>query len=166
MLDTVTTSSSRCRPTFVAGLCADRATLAKAGPGGEGVYTSQPYYSPYDLSQPDVKIYRTAIAQYATKQFPLNDFAGSGFSAVINAYEQFKKIGADAVTPQTILSAFDGAKDQKNFLGGSYTCDHAISYAPAVCTTSGVRLLQFKDGQFTDVGGRWFNGTADIKPQS
>ena len=68
---------------FLPGICASPKTISAAGTAMNGAYVGSGALNPYDLHQPQVATYRNALNRYG-KHVQLSQFAGNGFTAVMN----------------------------------------------------------------------------------
>jgi branched-chain amino acid transport system substrate-binding protein len=83
------------------------------------------------------------------------------FSAVLGVRSLLA--GSPQPTAAGLTTALRTTRDHPNVMAHPFTCDgKQIANFPAVCNTA-VRLLQWKNGAFTDVTGQWIDGRALIK---
>ena len=72
---------------------------------------------------------------------------------MINLYATLRDIGADKITPASIIAAFRAAKDAPSFFGHPYTCDgKQLDGYPAICSPQQT-LGQLKNGAITQLTG-------------
>jgi branched-chain amino acid transport system substrate-binding protein len=77
----------------------------------------------------------------------------------MNLYEAMKKGPADP-TPASIISTLESSVNVPSFMGHPYTCNHKIVPGnPAICSAA-QRIIQYKDGKFTDIAGKWVDGAS------
>ncbi len=140
---------------YYPSVCASPAVLATGGGGAEGARLTTGYL-PYDrTTDPEVALYRRALADHGGTPSVLSQ---AGFSLVMNTWALLSELGPDA-TPAELAAALGAAVDRPNFMAHPYTCDgRQVVLLPAVCNAS-VRILRPGDGGLVDVGGRWIDGS-------
>jgi branched-chain amino acid transport system substrate-binding protein len=138
---------------YYPGACATPGVVA-----GRGAALSRSWfasgYLPVGASGGDAEaaVFRARVP--AAQRSPLSE---ASFSAVLDTAAL---MSAGAVDPTSLARAFAATKDQPNALGHPYTCDgKQLPLLTSVCN-SNVRLLQYRDGAFVDVLGRWVSGGA------
>ncbi|MCZ7528798.1 MAG: ABC transporter substrate-binding protein [Acidimicrobiia bacterium] len=146
-------------PFLYSGGCSAAAILEAGGSGAEGDYfsTEMTYYE--DTSDEDVAVFREKLDQYGPDEPTLSLLAQIGFSNVMNLWELLNGIDADAVSPESVVTALQATKDQHNFMAHPYTCDRQqVALTPAVCDTHAL-IYRYEGGAMVDVGGGWISGT-------
>lgn len=99
----------------------------------------------------DAEVFRARVPQ--GQRSPVSEAA---FSTILNLAAL---MGEGAVDPTALGDALDVTRDQPNVLAHPYTCDGMqLPLLRAVCN-SNIRLLQYRNGAFTDVLGAWVDGS-------
>lgn len=148
-------------PLLVPGICASPQVLDTAGAAATDVLVGFSFLNPYEPDADEqVATYRR-IVDGRDEAVPLSEFASNAFAGIVDLKAVIDDLGGDAVDPAALATAFADARDVPNFMGRPISCDQPISLAPSVCVT-GQRILQVQDGAVVDVGGDWYDGTADI----
>ena len=143
-------------PTFYPGSCLTQSEVKAGGTGAEGALfnTDNMLFTGDD---PQVVIWRAQMAKYQPKAV-LSDYSQNGFQSVYNLYEALKK-GPATPTAASIITTLSAAVDQPSFMGHPYTCDHKqVPGNPAICSAA-QRIIQYKDGKFTDILNTWVDGS-------
>jgi branched-chain amino acid transport system substrate-binding protein len=141
---------------LVTGNCTEAGFRKAAGSAAEGVYTSNGTLIDSAPDDPDVVVFRQALAAYAPRDIPVTEVTAAGFNTVMNVYNALKNLPADQLTSAKLLQTLKSAKNAPNFLAHPYTCDSRVRLAPSVCNTTS-RMLQVKNGKLVDVGGDWLD---------
>ena len=138
---------------FYPGACAAQSVVDAAGGGAEGAYFGSGFL-PFGDPSPDVAIWRDQTKGTSV-------LSQAGFSVVMNLYQLLGE--ADEPTPGALGDRLKSAKGHANFMGHDYTCDRKqLPLLSSVCNPF-VRILQYRDGRFDDVVGRWVSGASLIK---
>ncbi|HZQ59677.1 MAG TPA: ABC transporter substrate-binding protein [Acidimicrobiales bacterium] len=146
---------------FLPGICASPQTISAAGSAMEGALVGAGSLNPYDTGQHDVATYRHALDTYGD-HVPLSEFAGNGFTAVMNLKAVIDKLGAASVTPEAIISAFRAGAQAPSFMTDTYTCDQSVVSSPITCVR-GRRVLQVKGSKLVSLSDQWYDGTGQVK---
>ena len=146
---------------YYPGSCADDTVLKAGGAGANGGYFNSETLLFNDTQNAAVRLYRAAMAKYIGKSAIYSNFSQDDFAAIMNLYAQFKKIGYAKLTPASLVTAMKASVNTPSFMTHSYTCDGKQSPFPSVCNAY-VRLVQYKNGSFVDVGGKWYSGATLI----
>jgi len=146
---------------FLPGICASPQTINAAGSAMEGALVGAGSLNPYDVSQHDVAVYRHALDTYGS-HVPLSDFAGNGFTAVMNLTAVIDKLGAANVTSQSIITALRAGSQVPSFMTDTYTCDQSVISSPVTCVR-GRRVLQVKGSTLVTLSDQWYDGTGQVK---
>jgi branched-chain amino acid transport system substrate-binding protein len=142
--------------TINASASADAAPLAAAGPAANGAYFTAEFASPDDTTNPQVKLYRAAMAKYGPSFDARAELSEGGFANVMTLYGVMKKIGGDRVTAATVSAYFHKTPSIPIFLGASLISKAASKAAPALRNLA-VTVLQWSGGKFNLVdGGKFF----------
>jgi len=147
-------------PLLLVGACAAPSIIAEAGvAASEGrIFNIEGLIEPDDDSTNEVdgQLYNLAILKYADGLAP----AGAGtvsFRGLMNLYAVMSRLGADAVSPATIIEAFRSAVDVPSFNGHPYTC--ATPQVPglsSLCAPQQV-LVEQRDGNLVQVSDGWID---------
>jgi branched-chain amino acid transport system substrate-binding protein len=139
---------------YFPGACATPGVVQAAGPVlGNTTFASGYEPVPAEGGTPEQEAFRAGVPE--DQRSALSQGA---FSAVLNLHA----ILADGRTePAEVRSALAASIDEPNVFAHPYTCDGGqVFLLPSVCNPN-VRMLQYADGAFTDVLGRWVSG-ADL----
>lgn len=138
-------------PLYYPGACATPGVV-----GGQGAALGRSYFASGYVpvgetgGDADAQDFRTRVP--AAQRSPVSE---ASYSAVLNLARLLADGATDAATLKTKLTA---THDQPNVLAHPYTCDgQQLPLLTSVCN-SYVRLLQYKNGAFTDVLGEWVSG--------
>jgi ABC-type branched-subunit amino acid transport system substrate-binding protein len=146
---------------FLPGICASPQTISAAGSAMDGALMGTGSLNPYDTSNVQVATYRRALDTYGNK-VPLSQFAGNAFTAVMDIKQVIDKLGGTNVTTAAIAAALKAGKDHPSFMTDTYTCDQSIPLSPITCAR-GRRVFQVKGTELSDLGDKWYDGTAQVK---
>jgi branched-chain amino acid transport system substrate-binding protein len=139
-------------PMYLIGACATPAVPRAAGGSTDNLYFASGYL-PVGPSGGD------AAAAAFRQGVPENDRSSASqgsFSAVLGVRSLLAE--APQPTPAALTATLHATRDHANVMAHPFTCDSKqIAIFPAVCNT-GVRLLQWRNGAFVDVTGRWIDG--------
>jgi branched-chain amino acid transport system substrate-binding protein len=143
--------------TFYPGSCLTSAEVKAGGQGAEGAYFNSDNML-FTGDDPQVVTWRAQMQKYQPKAV-LSAYSQNGFQSVMNLYEAMKKGPADP-TPASIISTLESSVNVPSFMGHPYTCNHKIVPGnPAICSAA-QRIIQYKDGKFTDIAGKWVDGAS------
>ncbi|MGZ6792408.1 MAG: ABC transporter substrate-binding protein [Mycobacteriales bacterium] len=136
-------------PLYLPGACASPGVVAQGGDVLSRTFFASGYL-PVGAPGDDADAYRKRVPE--AQRSPVSQAA---FSAVLNVARLMSK---GATTPGALTAALRATHDQPSALAHPYTCDgKQLPLLAAVCD-SDVRLLQYRDGTFTDVLGEWLTG--------
>ena len=109
-------------PILYTGACAAPKILDAVGDAAEGsIFNLE---ADLDAASADNALYQAIAARYGPKYGYEAQSAGTvSFRAVINLYVVLRDLGADNISPETILAAFREGSDHPSFFGHPYTCD-------------------------------------------
>ena len=145
---------------FLVGSCAAPSIIDEAGPEAsdgrifniEGLL-SAPAES---TNAVDGALYNLAILKYGDDLAP----AGAGtvsFRGLMNLYAVMTAIGADQLSPATIIDSFRHSVDVPSFNGHPYTCSTPqVPGLPALCAPEEVLVTQ-QDGGLVEVSDGWID---------
>jgi branched-chain amino acid transport system substrate-binding protein len=145
-------------PLVLSGSCIDFTAMAAAGDLAKGIYitgTENAVLSPLDqiegLHLEYATTYQTKGLEYGLTEDDLfKGFAGQGFSAIMNIWEQAQTIDGD-VTGEAISAAFAATDGSQPAFGGSpLDCAGAPEPYVAVCSSS-VSITQWDGTQLVPV---------------
>lgn len=149
------------KPLMTIQLCAGTSITKEAGAAAEGMYSAIQHL--VDPADPDYKLFLDKYGRYHGKNYKISQFSQVGFQTIMNVYDLMKKIGGDAVTPAAINKALKATDGQKNFMSAPYTCDgKQLTGLRAICNANN-RIVQWKDGKFVDLSGKWESGAEALK---
>jgi len=101
-------------------------------------------------------IYFAAVAKYGDPKLPAASAATISFRNVMNIYSLMKEIGADKVSPATLLDTVRKAKNRPSFNGHPYTCDGTqIKALPSMCAAQ--QVLVERQGDTLKALGGWID---------
>ncbi len=142
-------------PTFYPGSCLTAAEVKAGGAGADGALFNSDNML-FTGNDPQVVIWRAQMAKYQPKA-TLSAYSQNGFQSVMNLYEALKK-GPATPTSASIIATLSAAVNVPSFMGHPYTCNHKIVAGnPAICS-SAQRIIQYKNGTFTDILNTWVDG--------
>jgi branched-chain amino acid transport system substrate-binding protein len=147
---------------FYPGSCADKTVLAAGGAGANGAYFNSETRLFTDTSSKEVVLYRAKLAKYGGKNPVYSNFSQDSFAAIMNTYELFKEIGYAKLNSKSLVAKLKSTVNHHNFMGFPYSCNGKRSPFPSVCNAH-VRMVQYQDGKFKDVAGKWISGATLIK---
>jgi len=136
---------------YYPGACATPGVVA-AAPAGLARSFFASGYLPVGTSGggPDADAFRARVPK--NQRSPISEAA---FSAVLNLAAL---LGDGPVDPAALSARLAATHDQPNVRAHPYTCDgQQLPLLSTVCN-SNIRLLQYRDGAFTDVLGEWVTG--------
>ncbi|MGB8652815.1 MAG: ABC transporter substrate-binding protein, partial [Mycobacteriales bacterium] len=136
---------------YYPGACATPGVV-RAAPGGLGRSFFGSGYLPVGDSGggADADAFRARVPK--GQRSPLSE---ATFSTILNLAAL---MGDGAVDPAALRARLAATHDQPNVLAHPYTCDGLqLPLLNTVCN-SNIRLLQYRDGAFTDVLGEWVTG--------
>lgn len=150
---------------FYIGRCADPGVVAAGGKGADGAY----FFSSIrnvdaNPRNRDVQLYSKKIKQFGGKDVkPASYDTARAFATTMTFYRRLATLDPDNITPETVTAAFTAAVDAPAFMGHPYTCDgrQAVPGFVSVCN-SRVRIYQFAEGGFRDVGADWISAGAAL----
>ena len=132
-------------------LCAGQQLLSAAGSASDGSVVASGYRPYTDTSDPDVKIYRTALSRYDHSAKP-SLLSQAGFSVVVNLRQLLTEAGPDP-TASSLDKTLRATKDHANFMAAPYTCDgKRIALLRSLCNTQ-VLITVVHNGSLQPVGG-------------
>ena len=137
-------------PLMLTGACAAPKIVADLGDAVEGkIFNLESDLTP---NNPDSVLYRAVSNRYGPKYKYEAQSAGTlSFKSVMILYGVLRKIGADNVTPKTIVAAFRASNNEPAFSGHSYTCDgKQLPGYPAMCSPQQT-LGQIENGAIKQV---------------
>lgn len=143
------------------GSCADKTVIAAGGAGADGAVFNSETRLFNDTTSKEVVLYRAKMAKYAGKNAVYSNYSQDTFAAMMNMYEVFKQIGYKKLNRKSLVAKFKSAVNHHNFMSHPYTCDGKQSPFPSVCNAY-VRIVQYKDGKFKDLAGKWISGATLI----
>lgn len=146
---------------FLPAGCADPQQIKQMGAAADGVYMPFEVQVPGDNGS-DVQLFEAAMKKYYPKAL-MNEFTSAGFQEVMNTYEVLNK-SKGAITPKSVISGFDAAKNMHNFMGPNFTCNHAVKAYPALCDPDEI-MFQYNNGNWKAVSG-FFDPTAYTNPKA
>ncbi len=104
----------------------------------------------------EAAIYFAAVANYGDPHLPAASAATISFRNVMNIYSLMKEIGADKVSPATLLETVRKAKNRPSFNGHPYTCDGTqIKELPSMCAAH--QILVERQGDALKPLGGWID---------
>ncbi len=136
---------------YYPGVCASPAAVRDAGAGLANSYFASGFL-PVGASGggPDAAAFRQRVPQ--ADRSPLSQAA---FGAVVNLAGL---MSGGEVDPASLKAKLSATQDAPNVFAHPYTCDRAqLPLLQSVCNGY-VRLLQFREGAFSDVLGEWVTG--------
>ncbi len=140
-------------PIYLVGACATPAVARAAGPGTGNLYFASGYL-PVGASGGDAD---TAAFRDRVAENERTSGSQGSFSAVLAVRSLLAGIPEPA--PAALRTALRATRDHPNVMAHPFTCDSKkIVILPSICNTA-VRVLQWKDGAFTDVAGDWIDGS-------
>ena len=146
---------------FFPGACAEPGVIDAAGGGADGAYFASGFVSFADTSNPDVATYLDKRKAYGAHD-PPSVLSQAGFAEVMDLRQVLTEVPG-ALTPASVTATLQAARDHPAFMSHPFTCDRRqVFLLPAVCNAD-VRLLQYRDGHFTDVTGGWVNGAELVR---
>jgi branched-chain amino acid transport system substrate-binding protein len=146
------------------GQCAAEQILQAAGSAANGVYMNNDFDLPNDLSDPDVRLFRTVLAKYAPSGIALDEFAQAGANTIMNIWSAFNAIPKHKLGTRSILRYFHSGSDHPNFMAHPYTCDgRVVPGAPTICNAA-QRILVIKNDEPEPYNDRWYTVQKDLKP--
>lgn len=104
-----------------------------------------------DNPGPDPTLYNAVINEYGKGLNPVG--AGTvSFRSFMNLYAVMRGIGAEDLSPATLIKALRATVDEPSFMGHPYTCDgKQFKGLPGMCSPQQV-LARMKNKQLTQVG--------------
>ncbi|MGH9286065.1 MAG: ABC transporter substrate-binding protein, partial [Acidimicrobiales bacterium] len=142
---------------FFPSVCADAAVVGPAGAAADGAYFSSGFL-PFD--DPD-----EAVATWRREQgsAPVSVLAQAGFSTVMNLHGLIGALDGDELTPASVATRLEKARDRDSFMGHPYSCDGKRAPLVTSACSVHVRILQHRGGRFSDVTGDWVSGADLVK---
>jgi branched-chain amino acid transport system substrate-binding protein len=143
-------------------LCAGEQLLSAAGSASDGSVVASAYRPYTDTADPEVKVYRAALARYDHSAKP-SLLSEAGFSVVMNLRQLMSESGG-APTPASVDKALRATKDHPNFLAAPFTCDgKQIPLLRSLCNTK-VQISIVHNGGLQPVAGQPAGGYVDTAP--
>jgi branched-chain amino acid transport system substrate-binding protein len=143
-------------------LCAGEQLLSAAGSASNGAVVASAYKPYTDTTDPEVKIYRSALSRYDHSAKP-SLLSEAGFSVVMNLQQLLTEAGG-APTPAALDKALRAAKNHPNFLAAPFTCDgKQIPLLRSLCNTK-VQISIVHDGTFQPAEGQPVGTYVDTAP--
>ncbi len=104
-----------------------------------------------DNPGPDPTLYNAVINQYGKGLNPVG--AGTvSFRSFMNLYAVMRRVGADKLSPATLIAALQAAVDEPSFMGHAYTCDgKQFKGLPSMCSPQQV-LARMDHKELNQVG--------------
>jgi branched-chain amino acid transport system substrate-binding protein len=142
-------------PMYFPGVCASPGVVSSAAATAKDVLARSFFSSGYlpvgaSGGGPDADAFRAGVP--AAQRSPVSEAA---FGAVLNLAKLMSSGARDAASLKAKLAQ---ARNQPNALAHPYSCDLLqLPLLQSVCD-SHVRLLQYRNGAFTDVLGEWVTG--------
>lgn len=121
----------------------------------DGSYYSYEFETFDDMTNPDVKIYRAAMKQFAPVEGK-SEFYQWGFANVMTIYNIAKKIGGAKFDQKSYLDFMKTVEGQPVFMGGVMSRKSAPKDAPQIVQPT-IRIVQFKGGKLLPVSKGFFN---------
>jgi len=138
---------------FFPSACAEQSVVEAAGGAADGAYFGSAFL-PFADPSPEVETWRTRTKSQGV-------LSQAGFGAVMNVHRILTEVPDP--TPAAVSGALAAARDHPGFMTHAYTCDgKQVPLMKAVCNPH-VRILQYRDGSFTDVVGDWVDGADLVK---
>ena len=132
-------------------LCAGEQLLSAAGSASNGAVVASAYRPYTDTSDPEVKVYRSALARYDKSAKP-SLLSEAGFSVVMNL-RQLLSEGGGTPTPASLDKTLRATNNHPNFLAAPFTCDgKQIPLLRSLCNAK-VQISVVHDGALQPVGG-------------
>lgn len=147
---------------FYPGSCMDVSVLKAGGAGAQGAYFNSETLLFNQLSNPQVRLYRKQLAAYAGSKQIVSMYSQSTFGGMMNIYAIMKQVGYGKLTTKNVVAALKAAKNKPSFMMHSYSCDGTAAPFPSVCNAN-VRIVQYTNGAFKDVGKKWISGANLVK---
>ncbi|MBN9790122.1 hypothetical protein DMP17_16160 [Pseudonocardia sp. TMWB2A] len=120
----------------------------------DGTIFSYAYQNPDDLSDPQVKLYRDAMQQYAGRDGK-SEFSQWGFANVMTLAEIAKKIGPEKFDAASLKAFLTTVDNFPMFMAQPLSRKYATPDAPANLRPQ-IQVLQYKGGKLETVQP-WFN---------
>ncbi len=139
-------------PIMYTGACAAPKILDAVGAAAEGsIFNLE---AELGSKNPDNALYQEIAKRYGPKyQYEAQGAGTVSFRAMMNLYSMLRKIGADNVSPASILAAFRASKDTPSFFGHPYTCNgRQLTGYGAMCSPQQT-LGKLKQGKITQLTG-------------
>jgi branched-chain amino acid transport system substrate-binding protein len=101
---------------------------------------------------PDTAMWTDVVDKYGADGLEAGSSAVVEFRALMHLWAEMRAIGADAVTPASIIAQFRSAVDRPGFMGHSYTCDgqQMSGELQAICAPQQI-LGQMRDGDLEQI---------------
>ncbi|MCZ7526711.1 MAG: ABC transporter substrate-binding protein [Acidimicrobiia bacterium] len=141
------------------GSCSDDTVIDAGGAGADGAFFNMELLLFTEEDDPEVATYLEKLEQYGTGDVRVSMYSQATFSAIMNIKTIFEEVGVDNLSTDTIREFLLGAKDQPNFMAHPYSCDGTPAPGFAAVCNAHVRMVQYQDGDFTDLLGEWISGT-------
>ncbi len=145
-------------PLFLVGSCAAPSIIAEAGPEAtEGrIFNIEGRLDAAEDSTDavDGALYTLSVLKYGDGLDPVG--AGTvSFRGLMNLYAVMTRIGAEDLSPATIIDALRSSEDVPSFNGYPYTCaTPQVPGLPSLCAPEQV-LVEQRDGQLHEVSDGW-----------
>jgi branched-chain amino acid transport system substrate-binding protein len=140
-------------PMYFVGACASPAVARAAGPNAANMYFASGYL-PVRASGGDAD---TAAFRDRVPETERTSASQGAFSSVLAVRSLLLDAGEPG--PAALRAALRATHDHPNVMAHPFTCDNKkIAVLPSICNTA-VRVLQWRDGAFTDVAGDWVDGS-------
>jgi branched-chain amino acid transport system substrate-binding protein len=134
----------------------DGNALKAASSSADGAYFTAEFRSPDDTSNPQVSVYRQAMAKYGPSFSADASFSQWGFSNVMTLYAVMKKLGGDNVTAASISKYFHSTPVIPVYMGTEINSASAPKGMPALRNLN-VTVVQWDGSTFKPVnGGKFF----------
>jgi branched-chain amino acid transport system substrate-binding protein len=104
----------------------------------------------------DGQLYNLAILKYGDGLDPAS--AGTvSFRGLMNLWSVLRGIGADEVSPASVIAALREAEEAPSFNGHPYTCaTEQVPGLPALCAPQQV-LVQLREGTLVQISDGWID---------
>jgi branched-chain amino acid transport system substrate-binding protein len=143
------------------GSCIGQPVIKAGGAGANGAYFNSEWKLYNDLSDPEVALYQQKLKKYQPSS-EASGYSQLGFQTIMNLTTVLKTMGDPAtLKPQDVFAKLKTQVNQPNFMADNYSCDGSPIPAFASVCNMNDRIVQYNNGKFTDVLGKWISG-ADL----
>ncbi len=150
---------------YMVGSCAAPAIIEEAGDAAEGLVFGIETLVSGDNVGNDNAMYQEIGPRYGPEGFAWLSVGTVSFRGTMNLWVAMNEVGVDNLSPDALITWFQGTVDQPSYDGHPYTCDgKQVPDLPALCAPQQV-LARIEGGQFVPHSDGWVDVAAILSAQ-